>query len=81
MLFVLIGYALGTGTSMACPHVAGAAALIMRNNNLLTPEEVKAEIVNGEAKDIDRSDLPFFIKLRSRSQRLYVPTSYPNKHK
>ena len=74
-----VGYALGTGTSMACPHVAGAAALIKQNNKVLTPKQVKDLIMKGEATDIDRSEQPIPIQLMSRSQRLYVPHSYkPN---
>lgn len=34
------------GTSMACPHVAGVAALMLENNGTLTPAQVKAILMN-----------------------------------
>ncbi|KAI6648822.1 Proteinase T-like [Oopsacas minuta] len=38
-------FRLDSGTSMACPHVAGAAAIIMQSNRFLNPEQVKQKIV------------------------------------
>ena len=43
------GYALMTGTSMASPHVAGAAALIVYKNPGIAPEQVKQQLMS-EAK-------------------------------
>ena len=65
-----------TGTSMACPHVAGAVALLMKNDNSLTPTQVKAKICDTEAGDIDRSSQPNSIRDVSNSQRLYVPSAF-----
>jgi hypothetical protein len=40
------GYATLSGTSMASPHVAGAAALVLANNGSLTPDQVQARLQN-----------------------------------
>lgn len=43
-----------TGTSMACPHVAGVVALMLEKNKALTPPEVK-KILMSTAVDIGTS--------------------------
>ncbi|KAJ8049808.1 hypothetical protein HOLleu_02719 [Holothuria leucospilota] len=40
-----------SGTSMACPHVAGAAALILEENPDFSPSVVKAALVNTAVSD------------------------------
>jgi subtilisin family serine protease len=41
-----------SGTSMACPHVAGAAALHLQRNNSLQPSEVSLLIKGNATKDV-----------------------------
>lgn len=40
-----------SGTSMACPHVSGSAALLLSVEPSLTPDEVKAKLVAGATED------------------------------
>ena len=39
------------GTSMACPHVAGAAALYMADDPSMTPEQLLAKLQTHSSKD------------------------------
>ncbi|HIH38479.1 S8 family serine peptidase [Candidatus Woesearchaeota archaeon] len=45
------GYALGTGTSLAAPHVAGIAALLKSYNNSLSNEEIRAKL-RSDTRDL-----------------------------
>jgi DNA-binding beta-propeller fold protein YncE len=52
-------YAFQDGTSMASPHVAGLAALVMSRNRLLTVAQVRA-IIETNSDNIDALNLPAF---------------------
>lgn len=58
---------------MACPHVAGAVALLMAKDKSLTPAEVKQKIIDLSVDDVDRSADEQPIRDVSKSKRLYVP--------
>jgi subtilisin family serine protease len=56
------GYNTISGTSMASPHVAGAAALYKANNPGATPLQVKQALINAGTTDWNNSDDPDGIK-------------------
>ncbi|XP_030842084.1 uncharacterized protein LOC578857 [Strongylocentrotus purpuratus] len=57
-----------SGTSMACPHVAGAAVIALGNDNSLAPDALKQKIVNDATPDIVSDP-----KSGSPNLLLYIP--------
>lgn len=51
-------YATTSGTSMAAPHVSGAAALFKANNPTATPAQVMAALIQSGSFDWDNADDP-----------------------
>jgi subtilisin len=45
------GYGIKSGTSMACPHVAGGAALVKQRFPFFTPAQIRAKLL-GTAADL-----------------------------
>ena len=57
---------------MACPHVSGVAALIVKANSTLSPTEVRDKMMDNAVDDIDRSNMPCNVQKTSHSKRLFV---------
>jgi subtilisin family serine protease len=47
-----------SGTSMACPHVAGAAAILLGRQPALTPAEVKMALIQNAGSGLIRDSKP-----------------------
>jgi len=74
------GYYWGDGTSFACPHVAGVAALILAKNPSLTPDQVR-EALQSTATDLGtpgRDNTYGWGLLNAPAAILWTPNTSPN---
>jgi hypothetical protein len=63
-----------SGTSMACPHVAGAAAILLGSHPSMQPEDVVAALVGQSTRDVVGALPESFV---SPNRLLYVTLSTP----
>lgn len=56
-----VAYQRMSGTSMAAPHIAGIAALILQAHPEYTPEEVKLAMMNTSEQIFDKDDLNYSV--------------------
>lgn len=62
-----------SGTSMACPHVAGYVAIILSLDSSLTPQQVKEKLIKDSTKDVvNLSLMASDLKLTTANRFLYV---------
>ena len=61
-----------SGTSMACPHVAGLAAIMIEANRNFTPSQIKDKIKSCGLDDIDRSGMTSQERDISKAKRMYI---------
>ena len=63
-----------SGTSMACPHVSGYAAILLALNPQMKPAELKARIVEKSTKNVVNLALvSSVLSSRTQNRLLYVP--------
>lgn len=62
------GYAQKSGTSMAAPHVAGAAAVMLSRNPSLTPSQVNAKLVSDATPNVISGNVGF-----TPNKLLFIP--------
>jgi len=75
------GSSIKSGTSMACPHVSGASALVLSQNPNMKPADVYAEIVSraerGALGNMKPNDKNYFLWVGSDAAPVPVPTPAP----
>merc|ERR1719412_1186464 len=70
-----------SGTSMACPHVSGAAALILGDDNSKSPQKVISDLldeaINGAISDLRTGDTNAFLYVGAGPAPQPAPTPAP----
>lgn len=70
-----------SGTSMACPIVSGAAAILLSQEPFLTPDEVKQRLVDAAVDNaIDFRLIPFTFRPLTPNKLLQIPGSCGGVH-
>lgn len=70
--------AVKSGTSMACPHVAGYAAIVLGQDSSLTPTQVKEQMIEDSTKSVVSMKImaQLYLVNKTPNQLLFVGTDH-----
>ncbi|KAI6649235.1 Proteinase T-like [Oopsacas minuta] len=67
-----------SGTSMACPHVAGACALLLDQFPRATPDEIRSLLIDKSCSDIDERRMHPSLRRLTPNRRLRIRRRSPD---